>query len=165
MSGLHRLSALVCYVALNAVGCHRFETSEELARRFTANRADWKVLLRMTAADATLRRIPAAGIAPDGMPESRFKEYIGIFRKLGVENGVNRLAPYPAAVFIIVDSEVPIGAKNRSEGFVHSPTALTPLVSMLPIPGSPFEFHRGSGTRFVFQRLDEDWYLFYSYAW
>ncbi len=146
-------------------GCHRFRRGEDLAQVFAADRKGFNELLKMAETDSTFSRISAGRVPPSGMSESRFDAYLALFRRLRIDNGITRYHAYPKAVFIIADSEVPVGGKSRAEGYVYSQSHLTPLVPSLPSPGLPLELHRRSGERIVFRVLDEGWYLFYSAKW
>jgi hypothetical protein len=129
------------------------------------HRADFQKLVALAAEDPGFPRIDAGQIPPRGMTRERSAEYRRLFKQLSIGNGLNRYAAYPAAVFLLADSRVPIGGKSQSDGYVYSTVPLVPLVSTLPLPAPLFEVHHGSGHRIAFRRLDGPWYIFCDADW
>jgi hypothetical protein len=148
------------------VGCYRPPSENQLIRRFESHRAEFDRLLAMATADKAFRRIPAEGLPPKGLPHARFKDYLAAFRQLGIENGlVWEPTSSSNTLFVVAGSEIPIGGKNRSEGYAYSPVVPTPLVKDLAIRELPVEIHRGNGERTVYRQLQDHWYLFYQVSW
>ena len=159
----HRLAWLL--VSLAFAGCYRPPSEQVLVQRFESNRSGFDRLLTLTTADSNYRRISGGEIPPRGMGASRYQEYLALFRELGIEGGVTRdLAP-PGGVFVIASSDVPIGGKGRSVGYVYSAVPLSPLVKNLDQPSLPIEIHRGSGRYTVYRELQDHWYLYYDSSW
>ena len=158
--------AVLCAAACWMYGCARLPSDDGLARNFSAQRSGFEDLVAMFSADSTFRRIDAGGyVTPRGMSDARYGRYVEIFRRLQVANGINREPGYPQAVFIIAESEVPIGGKSYAVGLAHSPLAVGPVLRRLPTPPLPIEWRSGSGQEILFQRLDDGWYLFHWSAW
>jgi hypothetical protein len=153
-------------LAFALAGCYRSPPEGQLIQSFTSHRSAIDKLLIMATADRTVYRIPAEGLAPRGMPESRFKEYLAVFRELGVRGGVDWGIPsHPDGLFVIASSSVPIGGGYRIVGYAYLSTPPPSLQDRLPDPWFPFEFHHSGGHRLDFRQLNRQWYLFYASEW
>ena len=147
-------------------GCYQPPTETQLIRSFTSHRAAFDKLLTMAQADRNFHRIPAEGIPPIGMPQSRFNEFLAVFREIGVKGGTDwGIVSHPEGLFVIASSEVPIGGKARFMGYAYLSAPQSDVVKRLPITESPFEIHSNSGHQTVFKPLDDHWYLFYASEW
>ena len=159
-----RLSLVVLFLLLG--GCYRPPSQDQLVQGFVSRQPAYERLLAMAASDRRFNRISAGEALPGGMPESRFKEYLAIFRELGVENGITWEMPfYPGGFFVIVSSSVPIGGKGRLIGYAYLPMPPHVVERRLPISELPIEIHRGTGQRIFFRPLSGHWYLFYESDW
>jgi hypothetical protein len=145
-------------------GCHSLPDDDTLTRNFLLHRATFDRLLSLAAEDFQYNRISAGTVPPIGMTAQRFKRYSELFRDLHIENGITRYAAFPRAVFVIADSEIPIGGKGQSDGYVYSPAPLAPLVARLP-PDPLIEVRRGHGHSGGFRHLEGGWYLFGDSDW
>ena len=163
MNKLHCLGLVI--VAGMLAGCEQLPPEDVLIRNFRLHRQALDRLVGLAANDQEYPRISAGPIPPTGMSTARFSQYSELFREAHVENGLNRYPAYPTAVFVIVDSEIPLGGKSRSEGYVFSQVPLTPLVANLHLPELPVETHHGSGHRIAFRLLDGGWYVFADADW
>jgi len=120
----------------------------------------------MATNDSHFRRISGGEIPPRGMPVERYGDYLAIFQKLGIEDGLTwNYTPHTDGLFIIAGSAIPIGGTDRSIGYVYSAVPLAPIVRNLGFPESPFEVHSGHGERTVYRQLQDHWYLFYHASW
>lgn len=163
---MHRLQHVSWIVAAGVLsGCYRAPAEDTLIQNVRLHRVTFDKLVALADGDRGYFRVSAGRVPPVGMVPQRFAHYSELFRALRIENGLTRNAAYPGALFVIVSSEVPIGGKSRSEGYVHSQVPLAPVSSSLQVPSLPFEIHRGSGNRIAFRRLDDSWYLFCDAAW
>ena len=152
--------------SLALIGCYRPPTENQLLENFESHRSEFDKLLAMGIADKIFHRISAGEIPPRGMPDTRFREYLIIFKRLGIENGVNWGIPgSPDGFFVISSSSVPIGGKSRLIGYVYCSVPPDPVVPHLLISHFPFEIHKGNGRHIVFRQLQDHWYLFYFAGW
>ncbi len=153
-------------LALALAGCYRPPTENELVQVFESHRLDLDRLRDMAKADRKFQRISGGEIPPNGMSEARYKEYLTIFRGLGVEDGMDWGYPsFPDGLFVIASSCVPIGGKDQSVGYAYLAVRPTAIETPLPISGCPTQMHRNNGQRLVFRPLQDRWYLFYYLAW
>ena len=135
-------------------------------RTFKSHRAGLDKLVSMATHDPWLRRIDGGEITPDDMAVERYREYRALFRELGIKNSLTwRLVPGTGGLFIIAESWIPLGGRGASVGYVYSEGQLTPVVSHLEVPNLLAEIHRGTGSRSVYQRLEDHWYLYYESTW
>ena len=167
LSGRHQMRNVACILGLlGLTGCYHPPKETQLIQRFWANRSEFDDLLAMATADRGFRRVSGGEIPPRGMSVERYDQYLAKFRKLGIEDGLTwDLAPGPGGLFVIAGSEVPIGGRNRSEGYVYSPIVPMPLVNSLNISDFPVDFHKGSGEETIYKPLQDHWYLFYHAGW
>ena len=153
-------------LALVLGACYQPPTETQLIRSFTSHRTAYDKLATMAVADRKFSRVAAGEIAPSGMPESRFNEYQAIFHELGIETSMNWGIPsYPAGLFIVISSCIPLGGKGQAVGYAYLPTAPDAIEKQLSISGCPIQIHSARGHRIVFRPLQDRWYLFYFLEW
>ncbi len=152
---------------LTLAGCYRQPAEDDLARTFGSRHSEFDRLLGMAVEDKNFRRISGGEFAPPGMAQSRQDQYAAIFRDLGIEDGMHWGYPFsPDGLYVIASSCVPIGGKNRSEGYAYLTVRPDVVEKSLPDSSVPiFEIHHGSGHRLVFRHLEGRWYLFYYSEW
>jgi hypothetical protein len=154
--------------AILFAGCYyQPQTETQLIQTFGSHRQAFDKLLAMAVADRKFRRVSGGEVPPVGMSESRFGEYLAIFRELGVQSGTDWGLPfYPEGLFVIASSCVPMFGKGQAVGYAYLPARpKANIETRLPISGCPIQIHRGSGHRLVFRPMQDGWYLFYELEW
>jgi len=149
------------------VGCYHPPSENQLIQTFESHRAEFHRLLEMASCDSKFRRIDSGEIPPRGMSVGRYDDYRGLFRKLGIENGLTwNISHLPGTLFFIASSGVPIGGTSRAIGYVYSDhLPLTPSLKNLGFPKLPMDIHSGHGQRTVYRHIQDHWYLFYDEGW
>ena len=110
----HAFVVVPILCALFQVGCYWLPTEEHLVGNFQMRRPLFDRLIKMAAEDKQFRRISGGEIPPQGMLDSRYQQYLAIFRTLEIQNGLTRdLSPAARGVYILAGSEVPIGGRSR----------------------------------------------------
>jgi len=148
----------------------------ELVAGFVRNAGPLEKLREMAEEDSAVIRIardytgPIADarspLANTNLPQPRWDEYRSAFEKLDLVEGMVRTEDYPKAIFFIARSKG-LCTGGTSAGYVHSGTALSPVVYS---PGQALvEIARKKssqgGIYYVFQALKSEWYAFYEADW
>lgn len=142
-------------------------TDETLDANFRAHRASLESLLEMSRADRGVIRIAndftwldtdSSWSRPEdrwGISLARWDQYRQLFREAGLRSGI--LQDHEDGITYFLFWTRGLMTNGTSKGYAYSENDLTPIVSSL-------DDHESwpKGKRVLFQKLDGNWYLFWS---
>ena len=163
------VAALIVRSTLNHSGDLSQPGDAVLEANFKQRESDLELLLAMSNADNKVVRISsdftwldnnAAWPRPEsklGFSIERWDQYRTLFRKVGLEGGINREQSGEVIYFIF--SSKGLVTHGTVKGYAFSKKELTPIVDSLD---DVARFPKGQSV--VFKKLKEHWYLYYMSA-
>ena len=163
------LAALIVRSTLNQSGDLSQPGDAILEANFKQHESDLELLLEMSNADKKVVRISsdftwldnnAAWPRPEselGFSIERWDHYRTLFRKVGLEGGINREQSGEVIYFIV--SSKGLTTHGTVKGYAFSAKQLTPIVDSLD---DVTRFPKGQSV--VFKKLKEHWYVYYMSA-
>lgn len=143
---------VILVVALFLTACARWDASK-LAERFETEKVTFDRLATLCTEDSSVSRIgPDVGQDSTGVSADRRREYLQLFEKLDIKEGMLRRHGYSGHTFFIVNaSGLPSG--GCMYGYAYCTGDVAPLVDRI----FPEQMHT---REMQFQRLSNQWYLF-----